>query len=99
VIPDPAYDDTNLDITVVFEGNYTLWGYRDVNVTDLPHHRSNYSVMINSIPTMDNTTFTSFVDSISRSAEYIFLTNSTQNFYESFSRDWQQFTGLMPVKK
>ena len=99
VIPDARFKDTNLDITVVFEGDYNQWlGNRSAEVEALPSDRESYSIMINSIPKMSNSTLSSFLDDISLQVENIFVTTSSQNFYESFSSDWLQFAGAMPVK-
>lgn len=89
---------------MVFEDDYSSWLNRSASVEALPQvkgsDRANYSVMINSLPASVNknkATLESFVDSLSKVAEYIFVTNSTQNFYESFSSDWLDFVAAMPT--
>ena len=89
VIPDSRYNDTNLDITVVFEGTYNAWEERKANVFAMQNNRLKQSVMINSMPDMNQTALHSFVDSISSVAQYIFITRNSHKVYETFSHSWK----------
>ncbi|KAH8647894.1 spherulin 4-like cell surface protein [Xylariales sp. PMI_506] len=97
VIPDSRYNDTNLDITVIFEQTYTEWQNKSVSVEALPATRGAYSIMVNSVPTMDNSTMSTYVDELSDLGEYLFITSNTENIYETFATDWLQFIGQAPA--
>jgi len=53
--------------------------------------------MINSVPTMDVDNLRQFVDQLTQLAEFVFITNNTQDFYESFGSQWTDFTSVMPA--
>lgn len=97
VIPDPAYNDTNTDITVVFEDSYPAYQVALASLTALPKHRSEYSFMINDVPIMDLVSLQKFVGQLSDLAEYLFLTDLSVNYYESFGSIWTNFTNSVPV--
>lgn len=97
VIPDSRYNDSNTDITVVFEESYPVYQDKLASLNALPKLRSSYSFMINSVPTMDNAHLQDFVSQLSELAEYLFITNNSQDFYESFADDWANFTAAVPT--
>lgn len=96
-VPDPQFNATHPDITVVFEDTYDAWQQKEAQVEALPKTRSAYSLMINSAPEMNNGTLGPFLSSLSDVAEYLFLTTQEQNYYESFADDWLEFVGQMPT--
>jgi hypothetical protein len=53
--------------------------------------------MVNSVPIMDTTDLTAFVDQLSDRAQYIFITNNDQDFYETFGSQWAKFTDVVPT--
>ena len=53
--------------------------------------------MINSVPTMDMDNLRKFVTQLSQLAEFLFITNNSQDFYESFGRQWANFVDVMPT--
>jgi Spherulation-specific family 4 len=96
-IPDSRYNDTNTDITVVFEDSYPAYQTNQASLAALPEDRSKYSYMINSVPIMDTASLQNFVDQLSQHAEFLFLTDNSQNFYESFGTQWANFTNVVPT--
>jgi hypothetical protein len=96
-IPDPRYNDTNTDITVVFEDSYPAYQTKQASLTALPSNRSAYSLMINSVPVMDMDNLRQFVNQLSQVAEFLFITNNTKDFYESFGGQWADFTSVIPT--
>jgi hypothetical protein len=51
--------------------------------------------MINSVPSTTN--LKKFVDDISKHAEFLFITDNTKDFYESFGTGWATFTDVVPT--
>jgi hypothetical protein len=51
--------------------------------------------MVNSVPIMDTADLTSFVDQLSVNAQYMFITNNDQDYYETFGSDWANFTAVV----
>jgi len=96
-IPDAGYNDTNTDITVVFEESYPAYQAKHASLESLPANRSAYSFMINSVPIMDVDNLRQFVDKLSQLAEFLFITSNTEDFYESFGRQWDNFTSVIPT--
>jgi hypothetical protein len=96
-IPDSRYNDTNTDITVVFEDSYAAYQTKQASLAALPSNRSAYSLMINSVPIMDMDNLRHFVDQLSQVAEFLFITNNTQDFYQSFGSQWANFTSVIPT--
>lgn len=97
MIPDSRYNDTNTDITVVFEDDYSAFQNRLASLTALPKNRSEYSIMINSVPAMSTAGLRTFVDQLSQLAEFLFLTNNDEDYYESFGSQWVNFTDVVPT--
>jgi hypothetical protein len=98
VVPDSRFASANTDITVVFEESWQVWQARNASVASLPRARHAYSLMLNSVPvdTMSNATLGGLLNNMSSTAEYLFVTSKTENFYESFQPDWLRFVGLSP---
>ena len=96
-IPDISYNDTNTDITVVFEDSYLMYTTALDRLATLPKHRSQYSYMINSVPLMAANDLRQFVNDISERAEFLFITDNSRDFYESFGSAWSNFTDVVPT--
>lgn len=94
-IPDARFDDSSTDITVVFEGSYSDLQSQQAQLASLPEGRSHYSYMLHSVPA--KTDLGKFVDSLSQHAEFLFLTSLTQNYYESFGSQWEEFVDAIPT--
>jgi hypothetical protein len=97
VIPDQQFADANTDISVVFEQSYTEYGAKEAELSALKDARSKNCYMVHSVPTMDKAKLQSFVDGLSKRAEYLFVTANAENYYESFARDWADFTAAIPA--
>ena len=98
VIPDPHFNDTNTDITVVFEEKYSEYANKQAALAALPQHRSAYCYMINSVPSMSTDDLKKYVSQLSQKAEYVFVTDNSQDFYESFGKEWAKFADAVPKK-
>lgn len=94
-IPDPQFNDSSTDVTVVFEGSFPDLQSRQAQLASLSEGRSQYSYVVHSVPA--STDLGKFVDSLSQHAEFLFLTNLTQNYYESFGSQWDDFIDVMPT--
>lgn len=97
MIPDARYNLTNTDITVVFEESYANYLTGVKSLEALPTTRSNYSIMIHSVPDLSSSKMKDFVDDVSPLAQYLFITNNTANYYESFAGDWAEFASVVPT--
>lgn len=97
VVPDTRYDDANTDITVVFEQSYPTYTSLTGSLARLPDDRSKYSYMVNSIPFVSKNDLKKFVNRISKRAEFLFVTDNTKNFYESFGAGWADFVEVVPT--
>lgn len=51
--------------------------------------------MVHSLPSRTN--LQKFVDSLSRRAEYLYVTTSDDGYYEKFGSKWKDFTQAMPT--
>jgi len=96
-IPDPVFNDTNTDVVVFFEDDYTSYQNQVSSLQSQPNTRSKYSILVNSVPSMSTGGLRTYVDGLSRLAEYVFVTDNTQNYYESFGSDWNEFTSVVPT--
>jgi hypothetical protein len=56
--------------------------------------RSEYSFMVHSVPSKTN--IQKFVDSMSRHAEYLYLSTSNENYYQKFGSSWRTFAQAVP---
>jgi hypothetical protein len=80
---------------VVFEGPYSDLQSQQAQLASLSEGRSQYSYMLHSVPA--STDLGKFVDSLSQRAEFLFLTGLTQNYYENFGPQWEEFVDVMPT--
>jgi hypothetical protein len=80
----------------VFEDSYPAYQTKLASLEALGSNRSEYSFMVNSVPALDTVDLQSFVDQLSERAQYIFITNNDQAFYETFGSDWANFTDVVP---
>lgn len=96
-IPDSRYNDTNTDITVVFEDSYSAYQTKWASIAALPKRRSEYSIMIHSVPIMSPSNLHQLVNRLSGPAEFLFITENTQDYYESFGSQWANFTNVVPT--
>ncbi|KAH6645410.1 Spherulation-specific family 4 [Truncatella angustata] len=93
-IPDSRYNNSYVDITVVFEDNYTAWQNKSAEVEALSEHRHLNSIMINSVPWMSDSDLKMFVNDLAAKGEHIFITGNQKSFYESFASDWFNFVDV-----
>jgi hypothetical protein len=96
VIPDARFNDTNTDISVVFEESYAQYQTKISDLAALKDARSHHCYMVHSLPSMDKNKLQSFVDDLSKQAEYVFVTSNADNYYESFGSDFADFTDVVP---
>lgn len=89
VVPDAVFDDPNTDVTVVFEGNDTLW---EVQQSQINEQRTGNCIMLHSLPEKAESELENFVHELASKAQYLFLTSNTVDYYESFGSDWANFT-------
>ncbi|KAL5119597.1 hypothetical protein ACEQ8H_002443 [Pleosporales sp. CAS-2024a] len=96
VIPDPRFSDANTDITVVFEESYTQYAALQLDLAALKDGRAHHCYMVHSVPSMSLEQLRQFTRDLSKRAQYLFVTNNSDNIYESFGSDWANFTQAMP---
>lgn len=51
---------------------------------------------MHSVPVMAKDKLGDFVKELSKQAQFLFVTNSAENYYESFGSDWGDFAGVVP---
>ncbi|PYH53309.1 spherulation-specific family 4 protein [Aspergillus niger CBS 101883] len=84
-IPDSRYENNATDVTVVFESSYQDFHSEKHSLNAMASNRTAYAYMLHSVPdNLSNSTLRSFVNQMSRKAEYLFLTTLTEDYYESF---------------
>ncbi|RMD42867.1 hypothetical protein DV735_g2291, partial [Chaetothyriales sp. CBS 134920] len=88
--PDPRFDDLDTDIIVAFEQSSDYFHSSKSNITALSLDRSHYAFVIHSAPSKDSK-LRNLVATMSQRAQYLFATELTSNYYESFSNDWTTF--------
>ncbi|KAF8859950.1 hypothetical protein BDZ45DRAFT_672879 [Acephala macrosclerotiorum] len=97
-IPDTGLNVSGTDITVVFEGSYQSYQEQATALVSLPLNRSDYSYIIHSLPTgLSEVNLRKFAYRLSERSEFLFLTDLSENYYESFGPDWRDFIGVMPT--
>lgn len=82
------------DITVVVETSYADFitnEYQDWLATS-PYDRSRSCYMVHSVPEEQLEKFTI---ALRERAEYLFVTSTDANFYESFGSSWDRFVAAM----
>jgi hypothetical protein len=96
-IPNAGFTDANTDITVVFEGSYQAYQEQEAALTSLPPGRLQYSYVIHSMPmSMSEADLRNFAYTLSAHTGLFFLTDLSQDYYESFGPDWRGFIEAMP---
>ena len=73
MIPDPRYNDSNTDITVIFEESYPVFQTRLASIQSQPKERSHYAFFINSVPVQSTDSLRTFVKELSGLAEYLYI--------------------------
>jgi hypothetical protein len=94
-IPDQGLDMDSTDITVIFEQSYDNYQIQQSALQKLSGDRSRYSYMIHTVPSATN--LGSLLDTISRHAGYLFVTNRDTDYYQGFGSDWRSFTSMVPT--
>lgn len=97
VISDAAFNDTNTDVVVFFEDDYSDYASRISSLQARSRNRSGYSIMVNSVPSMTTDDLRSYVSGLSKLARYLFITDRTQDYYEAFGSDWSKFASVVPI--
>ena len=93
---DERLEVPNTDIIVAFESDFGSFKEDKSEISSLPLDRSKYSFMVNSAPSGGGH-LRNMVDSMSQHAEYLFATDLTDNYYQSFSPDWDKFIDAVPT--
>lgn len=97
VIPDPKFADSRTDISVTFEQSFTEYQTKEADLAAYKDDRKSQCYMVHSIPSMDKGKLRTFVDDLSKRAEYLFVTSNKENYYESFAEDWAEFIDAIPA--
>lgn len=92
-IPDEGLNVPNTDVTVVFEDTFESYQQRRGTLEGLAGDRSSKSFIIHSVPS--GTKLRKLVNQLAKHAEYLFLTDLTSDYYQSFGDDWQGFVDSM----
>lgn len=79
----------------MFENSFQDYDSQQSKLQSLPQARSRYSYVIHSVPS--NTNLGKFVKELSHQAEYLYLTDLTQDYYESFGTKFQNFIDAVPT--
>lgn len=97
-IPDSRYENNATDVTVVFESSYQDFHSEKHSLNAMASNRTAYAYMLHSVPdSLSNSTLRSFVNQMSRKAEYLFLTTLTEDYYESFDPEGETICDVMPT--
>ncbi|KAH6612975.1 spherulin 4-like cell surface protein [Boeremia exigua] len=91
VVPDSRFTDSNTDISVLFEQTHDEYKLQESELSAMNHDRAHHCFMVHSLPTMEQGEMQGFVDTLSRGAEYLFVTSNAGQYYEQFGADWSQF--------
>jgi Spherulation-specific family 4 len=104
MIPDARLIDPSIDITVVFEGSYQDYQQDPsskalrTQLASLPYDRSRLSCLMFSVPTgMSQGDRRNLANELSQHAEFLYLTDRNQNYYESLGSHWQDFIAATPT--
>lgn len=95
-IVDSRLNDSNTDVTIVFEGAYSSFLDQQNNLTALNIDRTKKSYVIHGTPSWDASDLQGFIGAISKQSDWLFTTTLTQDYYESFGPDWNEFVANMP---
>jgi len=92
MIQDAGLENDQTDVTVVFEGPFSDYTVQQANLTTLSLDRSRKSYMIHSLPSDTSLKqLSDLVDTASQSAQYLFFTYLTLDYYSSFDSHWTDF--------
>ncbi|KAK3045987.1 hypothetical protein LTR09_012486 [Extremus antarcticus] len=92
-IPDARLNDPLTDVTVVFESSFDQYQELEEDLQSLPGDRSSRSIMVHSLPS--GKSVDSVLQSMSRTAQYLYLTTADQGYYEHFSDSWDKVVQIM----
>jgi hypothetical protein len=96
MIQDAGLENNQTDITVVFEGSFGNYTEQQSNLTALSLARSNKSYIVHSVPSDTSITqLTDDVNTASQSAQYLFFTYLTENYYANFDSHWNDFINVI----
>jgi hypothetical protein len=88
--------DPTTDVTVVFEGPYSDLQTQSTALAALSGNRSEYAYVVHSVPSGTSlATLTTSLSDSSQHAGYLFYTDLSSNYYESFGPDWSSFIQLL----
>ncbi|QDS69384.1 hypothetical protein FKW77_004551 [Venturia effusa] len=95
-IPDSRFNDSNTDITVVFESTFEDYDRQQDALVALPDGREHYAYMVHS-SSLAKSSLQNFVKETSQHADWLFITNLSKDYYERFGSDWEQFVAAIPA--
>lgn len=97
MVPASQFDDSNTDVSVVFEQSYAEYKTKVSELSTIQNRREQHCYMVHSLPSMADNAFKSYIDELSKGAEYLYVTTNDEHYYESFASDWADFTGAVPT--
>jgi len=95
-VPDARLNDSNTDVTVVFEGSYSSLQLQQEELASLAQSRAQKSYVIHSVP--QNIDIRDLVRSLSQEAKSLFVTSLEIGYYESFGPSWKEFVNSMSTR-
>lgn len=95
-IPDTRFEDSNTDITVVFESSFNDFDSKQDVLSALPDARDRYAYMVHS-SSLGKSSLQNYVNELSQHADWLFITNLEKNYYEKFGSDWASFVAAIPA--
>jgi hypothetical protein len=96
MIQDDGLENTQTDITVVFEGSYANYTLQQSNLTALSLDRTQKSYIVHSLPVDTTLTqLTNEINTASLSAQYLFFSYLSQNYYGAFDSHWNDFISVI----
>lgn len=98
MIPDRRLNDSNTDATVVYEGPYSSYQSQQARLASLPLDRGRYCNILHSLPNyIKGRELKKFVNVMSMHAEYLYLTDLSENYYERFSGRLKEYIDAVPT--
>ena len=95
-IPDQRLTNSLTDVTVVFEESFNTYQSRQNALEALPANRSAYSYMVHSLPAgYGYSDLESYVNKLCDGAEFLFLTNLSQDYYANWGSSWNSFVNAI----
>ena len=93
-VPAEGLVNSLTDITVVFESPYESFPeVAKENLSKLNGHRSAYSIIVYALS--GSVDLSSYVGTLCQSAQYLFVTDLTSDFYAKFSPNWSDFVSAV----